>query len=444
MKKYLAAINSDYLVPSVAVARGISWSHPMETLLKIYHHFMSDSLYRNSIYLILSTSIQAFFGFFFWIIAARLYAPEQVGIATTLISVMTLISGFSTLGLNVGLVRFLPKSKEKNEKINSSFFITTLASVVISIIFLVGLKTFSPKLLFLQSNILYMITFTLFVISYSVNALVESIFVAYRSAKYTLLKNTVLSIVKVVLPAFLLVFSAYGIYASVGIANILAFILSIGLLIYNFKYTPKLSLNIPVVKKIGSYSFANYLASFLGSLPQMLLPLIIVNKLGAKEAAYFYIALMIASFVYIIPSATTQSLFAEGSNNEKEMRKHINKAIKIITMVLIPVIIFIILFGNYILLVFGKKYSSEAFMLLRIFAFSSVFISTNYILSTLLRVKNKMKEIIINSLLYSLFIISAVFLINLKNLYDLGLIWLAAQVFTSAIYYFQLKRIKFS
>src|SRR5215469_9698081 len=155
MRKYLAAINSEVLSPSITVAKGISWSNPSETFVKVYRHFMTDSLYRNSIYLMLSTSIQAFFGFFFWIIAARLYSPDQVGIATTLISVMSLISGFSILGLNVGLVRFLPKSKEKNEKINSSFFITTVASVLISIIFITGIKTFSPKLLFLQTNLLF-------------------------------------------------------------------------------------------------------------------------------------------------------------------------------------------------------------------------------------------------------------------------------------------------
>lgn len=44
----------------------------------------------------LSTAVQAFFGFFFWVINARLFTTEEVGIATTLISVMALIGTFSS------------------------------------------------------------------------------------------------------------------------------------------------------------------------------------------------------------------------------------------------------------------------------------------------------------------------------------------------------------
>ena len=47
---------------------------------KIYNHFMNDSLYRNSIYLILSTAVMGGFGFIFWIIAARLFTLEQIGL----------------------------------------------------------------------------------------------------------------------------------------------------------------------------------------------------------------------------------------------------------------------------------------------------------------------------------------------------------------------------
>jgi O-antigen/teichoic acid export membrane protein len=67
----------------------------------------------------LNTGVMAVFGFFFWIINACLYSDEQVGIGTTLISIMTLISSFSILGLGTGLIRYLPTSERKNKKINT-------------------------------------------------------------------------------------------------------------------------------------------------------------------------------------------------------------------------------------------------------------------------------------------------------------------------------------
>lgn len=76
----------------------------MKRLAKFYKHVMSDSLYRNSIYLMLSTLIMSFFGFIFWMVASRLYDAGDIGLATGLISVMGLIVGLSVLGLNVGLI----------------------------------------------------------------------------------------------------------------------------------------------------------------------------------------------------------------------------------------------------------------------------------------------------------------------------------------------------
>jgi len=120
----------------------------MKTISKFYNLLIKDSLYRNAIYLMLSIGVMAVLGFFFWIINARLYSAEQVGIGTTLISIMTLISSFSILGLGNGLIRYLPTSERKNKKINTSFTIVALMSILISVIYLIFLKTFSPKLLF--------------------------------------------------------------------------------------------------------------------------------------------------------------------------------------------------------------------------------------------------------------------------------------------------------
>ena len=86
---------------------------------------------------------------------------------------------------------------------------------------------------------------------------------------------------------------------------------------------------------------------------------------GAKFSAYFYMDIMIASLLYIIPTATSQSLFAKDSYSETELKVHLKKAIKIISIIIIPAIIVTTLFGNYILLAFGKEYSNEGFILLK-------------------------------------------------------------------------------
>src|SRR5258708_3562621 len=236
-------------------------------LIKLYRHFFSKSLYRNSIYLILSTGVVAFFGFFFWIVNARIYTIEQVGAATTLLSIVGIISSFATLGLNNGLIRYLARSEIKNKKINSSLTITVIISVVASVIFLLGLPHFTPKLLFLQSNIFYILLFICFVVFATVNGLIESVFIAYRSSKFVFYKNIILSITKLLLPVLLLSFGVYGIFSSVGISFVIATLFSVVVLIRKFNYKIEPLVNIEAVNKIASFSFGNYIASFIGGLP---------------------------------------------------------------------------------------------------------------------------------------------------------------------------------
>jgi O-antigen/teichoic acid export membrane protein len=81
-------------------------------------------------------------------------------------------------------------------------------------------------------------------------------------------------------------------------------------------------------------SLGNYFAGLIAIAPTAIIPILITNILGAKFSAYFYMDMMIANVLYVIPTSTTTSLFAEGSYNEEELRLHLRKAIKIISIYL--------------------------------------------------------------------------------------------------------------
>jgi O-antigen/teichoic acid export membrane protein len=392
----------------------------------------------------LSTGVMAVFGFFFWMINARLYSAEQVGIGATLISVMTLISSFSLLGLGNSLIKYLPTSYKKNEKINTSFMLVGLTSIFISIFFLVFLKTFSPRLLFVRESIIFSLLFILFIVFSSLNIISESAFIAYRSSKFVLIKSTIFSVVKLILPIFLVALGAYGIVVSMGIATAIAFLFSLVFLILRFNYLPKPIINRIVVKRITKFSLGNYVAGSLGGLPSMVLPILITNLIGAKFSAYFYMAMMIANLLYIIPTATSQSLFAEGSNSERDLKIQLKKAIKIISLLLVPAILVTFLFGNYILLAFGKEYSYEGFILLKLLSISGIFISINAIGGAILKIKQKIKLMILLSLINAFVILSLnVILIkmDLFGVVGVGIGWTVGQGIISVIYLLFIKKL---
>ena len=435
-----------------------------------YNKIMSDSLYKNSIYLMVSTGIMAVLGFFFWMICARLFSVEEIGLATTIISVMGLIVGFSILGLNIGLIRYLPRSKEKNKKINTCFSLVAIVSVIVSVVFILGLGKFSPRLLFIQENLLLSLSFIFFMIIAGLSSLIESVFVAFRSAKFVLIKNSVFSVLKIGFVFVFAGFGAYGIFSSWMIALLCAVVFSFVVLVYKFEYKLRFVFHDTIIRKIGKYSFGNYVAGFIGGLPLMVLPLMITNMIGPEVTAYYYMAMMIAGLLFVIPGATTQSLFAEGSwamgegrknselrdknkggnlerkgsefleqsdlRSKQELNKLVWKAVKIIALIMIPAIIIIVLFGDYILLAFGEEYSREGFRFLQIIAVSGVFVGVNCIGENLLRVRKKIKSLIGINILKVLFIIGGVYLLIDKGLVGIGMGWVIGNAIVSSIYLF--------
>lgn len=266
--------------------------------------------------------------------------------------------------------------------------------------------------------------------------MLESIFIAFRSSKFVLIKNTVFSVVKLALPFAFVALGAFGIFSAYMSAMFIAFGIFFFVLVIKFEFKPKFVFYDNVILKIGKYSFANYIAGFIGGLPLLLLPLMITNLLTSETTAYYYMAMMIANVLFVIPSATNNSLFAEGSHDEKGLSKNILKAIWIIGILLIPAILITILFGQYILLAFGKEYSSQGFAFLKIMAFSGVFVSINSIFGSIFRIKKRVGGIIIASIVGAVLILTLSYLLMKKGdgLMGLGYAYIIGQTAVSLCY----------
>ena len=271
-------------------------------------------------------------------------------------------------------------------------------------------------------------------------SLIDSIFVAFRNAKFILVKNVTFSSLKIVFPFLFLGLGAYGIFGAWMTSLFVAVVLSMFILVKKFDYKPKLVFHDSIIKKIGKYSFGNYVAGFIGGLPLMILPLMILNSLGAETTAYYYMAMMIATLLFTIPQATSQSLFAEGSYDEKNLKVQVWKAVKIISLILIPGILITVFFGNWILLLFGKEYSSEGFRFLQILALSGIFVGGNKVFENVLRIEKRIRSILWVNIIGAVVILGGSYLLLGGGLLSIGYVWLGGQVVISLIYLGLLKR----
>ena len=226
-------------------------------------------------------------------------------------------------------------------------------------------------------------------------------------------------------------YGAFGIFSAAALGQSIGFVLSIVVMIKKFDYKPQFIIDREILKEIWKYSLGNYFAGVFNLLPVTLLPLIITNHLGAKEAAYYYIIMMIGNLLYVIPQATTKSLLAEGVYDESTLGVNLKKSTRVIVLLLVPAIVILVLGGSSILKLFGKSYSDGGVAFLNLIAISGVVVSVYAILTSLFRLAKNVKALLISNIFYAVTIIIMTYVLMPLGLLGIGLAWLSGNIVAS-------------
>ena len=394
----------------------------------------SDELVLNSFYLMATTVTMACFGFVFWFLVAKLYTSDQVGVASTLVAAMNFITYVALLGFNTTFIRFLPTSKKRSKQIDTGLILVMIAGLLISLGYALIASHYTPDLRVLTHHWYYTLGFALLVAFYSVNLLTDSIYVAYRSTKYKLLFSGIIAGTLQLLFAFMLhPMRSFGIFASYGIAGFVAMLLSILLLITKFSYKPRFVIDGETLKEVVSYSSSNYVANLLNILPTMLLPMIIINKLGASAAGYFYLAFMMGTLLFTIAYAVSQTMFAEGSYNSQHLFDLLKKSLKIVFAVMVPASLIMAIFGPIVLQLYGKEYAEGARSTVIILAATGPFVAIYILGGTLLRILKRTRALIVTNAVYIVTICGLAFAWASRGLAWVAFAWLLGHVITSLL-----------
>jgi O-antigen/teichoic acid export membrane protein len=394
--------------------------------------FWKTPLYRNAVYLIIGNGMGALLGFVYWAVAARLYSAADVGTASAIISAIGMLAAFSSLGLGLGLVRFLPEAREKgNDLINSSLTLILAASIVTGILFILGTSIWSEELSFLRNNPFYFILFLVFTAVTAWGNLIDNISVSERRSVFVTLRSLIYSLGKLGLVILLAgTLNSTGIVNSWGIATIIS-ILVIGffcLPAIRRGYFPRPQWHWQQTRAILPYSISNNLSVILWSLPTWILPLMVLNELGAESNANFYIAWTIGLALAMVPTSVATSVFAEGSFNEKGLESKALRSISLGIFITLPIVILLLLFGGKLLLLFGSDYMAYSFRLVQIVTLTLFPLTINQVFFSVLRVHKRMK-MLLAAAAFITFVTLSLSLILLSDIGILGggIAWLVGQ-----------------
>lgn len=354
-----------------------------------------QSLFRNASLLIMSTAIMSVLGFGFWLFVAHLYSPEQVGVASALIAVSTLLSSLSMFGLDSGLIRFLPGSKNQSRDINTALITVGGLAAFAAVVYLTIAQLFD---LDIADSFLWgggWLLFTLIIVVATLNSLTDAVFIANRKAEYHTIVYAVFGLVKLLLPIGLVGLGWLGIFAAYAMAALVALLLSFYYMVRVAGYRVSSAPNWGLVRSARKYSFNNYIGTLLAGIPAQLMPLIIIQRLGAAQAAYFAMSVTMANLLYVAPSSVAQSLLAESAHQPGQRTQHVRRAVKMLALILVPAVFLAIVIAPYLLGIFGPQYAHGSTLLFQVLAIGTFFVAVSSVCNTVLNVEHRSGGIVL-------------------------------------------------
>jgi O-antigen/teichoic acid export membrane protein len=430
--------------------------------------FLRHSLFLNASYLSVANLTRSASGFVFWFLAARLYSKETLGLAAAVTSAMLLMGTISYLGLGQGLVRFLPQSKRRPLLVNASLALITLACGLAALVFLVGIKWWSPALTGTLTGWLAGSAFVGLSVGYILYEALTSVFIGLRTARNVFILAVLSGGLRIgMLPLMWLVSrDALFLFVAYGTPLLVSFIVGLSVLLPRCLPGYRLSLKqvspgekpelarrenpqivtaetggndnppmgISLFRTVVPYSLANYVNNFLWMAPMRLFPLIALNTLGEEAAADLYIAWLVASSIEVLSGSLAISLFAEGSSVRDRISEDTRRTLWGGLLVTGTCATVLLIFARPIVLVFGTEYSSEAAQLLRLFGIAIVLgvVPTTYM--GMARAEGLMGSLIgISAVRASVVLFAGIILAVNVGVSGIGMAWIGAQTVAAGL-----------
>ncbi|MFF7634661.1 polysaccharide pyruvyl transferase family protein [Kitasatospora sp. NPDC008050] len=378
-----------------------------------------DQLAHGSAYLLAATVGTAGLGFLFWVAAARLFSPAQVGTATSLTNAISLIAYFSLCGLNSTLVRFPAPPERRHAQISQALLLVFAAGCLLGTAYLLGLPLYGARLLAVRADPVQAVLVVLFCALSAVNLLTDAVFISERIPQYNTLVDGVLQgLGKVGLPFLLTGLGAFGLVASVGGGYAVAVLASLWFLRRRIGLRFTLRGGGTRLREQLGFSVGSYLSSLLNLLPLLVLPLLVLQRLGTAAAAYYFVAFQVANLGNAVSFAVSESMFAEVSADESRFVPVLRRSARLIALIQLPGAVLLAVGSGLLLRLFGGAYPARAQGLLVVLAAGTAAVALNTVGSFALKLVRRMAPLVWSNVVY------AVVTIGLAALWaGHGLVW---------------------
>ena len=402
---------------------------------------LRSPLYRNGYLLLLSGAVSAGLGIVYWLLAARRYSPELVGLNSALIAAMLFLAGIAQLGLNTVLVYFLPRvGPGATRLVSRSYLVSLLSAGVVGLIFAGGASFWAPALAPMLAKPWLWVAFVISVALWCIFTLQDSVLTGLRQTTWVPVENLLVAVVKIVLLVVLAQLTpAYGLWASWMIPVALS-LGPVNWLIFA-RFLPQQRRGIETQSitagTLVQHTFHNYIGSLCFLASTTLLPVIVTQTLGARATAYFYIPWMLYTGLQLIPQNMALSFMVEASANRSRTADYYRSAWQQSLRLLLPLVALLLVGAPWLMALFGDDYAVEGSTLLRILVVAILPNLYTALYLSLARVENRSHRlIVVQGAICLLTLGLTTLLLDTFGITGVGMAWLAAQSVVAVVLYF--------
>ena len=349
-------------------------SYPVLLRARFRSALDTEPLLRNGHLLNLSSLVTAALGAIYWIMATSWYSTASVGRSYAALSAATLLAGIGQLNLADLLVRFVPAAGRHTRRLTMRCYTASAVfSTAVAVLFLFLVPVLAPGLDYLRTPVAAL-CFVAATSGYAIFVLQDGALTGLRRTSWVLGENAVFAVVKVALlvGCGVLALSA-GILASWAGALVVALLVTN---VYLFRHAipahERAGADAPSPPRVVRYAAADYVGAMFRLTAYNLAPLLVLDRLGSTDSAYFSLAWVIAYTLFLAAYNMGSSLIVEAAHAPEQLVSNARRVLRHSGALLAAASLLLALAAPWVLRLFGPGYAEHGTTLLRLLALAAL------------------------------------------------------------------------
>lgn len=306
-----------------------------------------------------STIITSALGFCYWVLAARLFPIQAVGVASAAVSAMQLLAVAGLAGMGTLMISELAEGSPPVGLVSAAVVVAALTSAAVGGVYLILEAASSADIGLSDHGLWGPLVFLAGVGLTGATFVIDQASIGIQRGDIQLARNAVFSLAKLAaLPLVLLVAerdAALGMYIAWFFGGVVS-LLTLRVHLWRAGLRPHLRPAFPALLAIRKAALAHHWLNLASQTPRLALPVLVAVTLSPELNAAFYTAVLIVNFADVVPGHLSNALFALPRGQMARLAEELRGTLRICLVVGIASATLIAISARFVLSVFGSSY----------------------------------------------------------------------------------------